>query len=175
MLDIQRICTLDFVHSVIRKGEDVDTIVEALVLKADEEAKNVNSLEELEGEAIEEGAIRILKKCPMVPVLEIIRKENLARTGREELPAFYQDIVDRFIEQHPGEGAQLHPLCIVHQAMRDIIGSHKGRLTRQIACRSPFTGKVVFSQNGLNLANLTVDRVRDKIEGHACMYMTRKL
>ena len=175
MLAIQRICSLDFIHSVLSEGADIDRMIEALVLKADAEADNIGSLEELEGEAAEEGAIRILKKCPMEPLLDILRKENQAATGRKELPAFYQSIVERFIEQNPGEGAQLHPLCIVHQAMRDVIGSHHGRLTRQIACRSSSTRKVVFSKNGLSLAGLTEGQAREKVNHYACMYMTREL
>lgn len=175
MLAIQRICSLEFIHSVLSEGADIDQVIEALVLKADAEAKNVGSLEELEGEATEEGAIRILKKCPMEILLDAIRKENQATTGRKELPAFYQSIVDRFIEQNPGEGGQLHPLCIVHQAMRDVIGSYHGRLTRQIACRSASTRKVVFSKNGLGLAGLTESEARDRLKSYACMYMTREL
>ncbi|MBI2848705.1 MAG: hypothetical protein HYX88_01040 [Chloroflexi bacterium] len=175
MLSLQRICSLDFINTVLREGADVDEVVETLVLKAEEEAKNVDSLQELEGEAIEDGEIRILKECPMVPILDMVRKENLVRTGREELPMFYQDIVERFIEQNPGEGAILHPICIVHQAMRDIIGSEKGALTRQIACRSTSSGKVVVSRNGLSIANLTEHQARDAIDGYACMYIIRKL
>lgn len=175
MSKIHELCNLDYIHSVIREGEDIDTIVESLVLKADEEAPNVESLEELEGEAVHDGDLRILEKCPMKPVLDDIKKENLAKTGKEELPAFFQEIVDRFIKQHPNEGSLLHPLCIVHQAMRDIIGSKEGYINRQVTCRSSDTGKVVFAKNGLSLANLTEDEARAKIEGKACIYLQKKL
>ena len=175
MLELQKICNIDFIHSVIKEGEDIDKIVEALVLKADEEAQNVGSLEDLEGECIQDGNLRILKQCPMIPILNEIKKENLAETGKEELPTFFQEIVDRFIEQQPNEGSILHPLCIIHQAMRDIIGSQKGYLNRQVACRSADTGKVVFGNNGLSLANLDENQTRDKIDGKACIYLQKEL
>ncbi|MFQ6056108.1 MAG: hypothetical protein ACE5J3_09025 [Methanosarcinales archaeon] len=175
MLGLQKICNLDFISSVLQEGEDIDNIIETLVLKADEEAENVKELEELEGKSIKDGNLRILKECPMMPVLAIIKKENLAETGKEELPVFYGEIVKKYIEHHPDEAAVLHPLCIVHQAMRDIIGSQKGHLTRQVACRSCDTGKVVFAKNGLSLANLTEEQAKDKIEGYACMYIQKEL
>jgi hypothetical protein len=59
--------------------------------------------------------------------------------------------------------------------MRDIIGSQKGHLIRQVACRSADTGKVVFAKNGLSLANLTEEQAKDKIEGYACMYIQKEL
>lgn len=175
MLTIQKICSVEFVHSVLREGADIDQIIEALVLKAEEEAGKVESLEELEGESIYDGDLRMLQKCPMVPLLNSIKKEELARTGKEALPGFYRDIVERAIEQNPGEGSLLHPLCIVHQAMRDIISSQKGSITRQIACRSADTGKVVFARNGLLLAGLTEDQARDQLDGLACLYITKPL
>ena len=175
MLGIERICSLAFIHSILWEGVDADEVIEALVLKAVEEAKNVKSMEEFEGESIHDGDLRILKKCPMVPTLNIIMKENLAQTGKEELPVFYREIVEKFIGQHPDEAAVLHPLCIVHQSMRDIISSEKRCLARQIACRSEATGKVVFAKNGLSLANLTENQARDKIDVYACMYITKEL
>lgn len=175
MLGIERICNVEFIHSVLTDGADVDRVIETLVLKADAEADSVGSLEELEGSSVQDGDVRVLEKCPMVPTLNTIKKDNLAETGKEELPGFYGEIVQRYAQQHPDEAAVLHPLCIVHQAMRDIIGSRKGHLTRQIACRSGATGKVVFANNGLSLANLTEDQAKEKIDGYACMYITKAL
>jgi GTPase Era involved in 16S rRNA processing len=175
MAELQRICNADFIRSTLRKDDEIGQIVEALVLKAAEEAERVGSLEELEGESFPDANVTILKKCPMEPVLAVIKKEQLAQTGREELPGFYQVIVNKFIEEQPDDAAVLHPLCIVHQAMRDIVGSQKGSLTRQVACRSAASGAVVFSKNGLASANLTAARAREKINGYACMYIQKKL
>ena len=175
MSRIEDICSLEFVQSVLHDGVPIDGMIETLVLKADEEARNVGSLEELEGESIPDGDLRILKTCPMVPVINAVKKHNLAETGEDALPAYYREIVERCIEQYPGEAAILHPLCIVHQAMRDVISSGKGTLTRQIACRSGATGEVVFANKGLSAANLTEEQARGKIDGYACMYMTRAL
>ncbi len=177
MLAIQKICDLEFIHTTLQKEKDIDKIIEELVLKANEEAKNVVSLKELEGDCIQEdnSDLRILKKCPMNHVFNIIKKENYTQTGKDELPEFYKGIVAKFVEQHPGEAAVLHPLCIAHQAMRDIIASKKGTFTRQIACRSTTTGKIVVAKNGLSTAKLTEDQARSKLEGYACLYIQKNI
>lgn len=175
MTAIERICNLEYVCSVLQEEKNVDEIVETLVLKAVAEAPSVESLDKLEGPYIVDGSLRILKQCPMMQVLKAIAKENLARTGKESLPNFYKNIVSRYIEENPGEGAVLHPLCIVHQAMRDIISSEKGTVTRQIACRSAMTGEVVFAKNGMALAGMTVEQAESKLGNYACLYATKAL
>lgn len=176
MPEIQRICNIEFIRATLREGTEVDELIEALVRKAQEEAENVETLEALEGEVIQDDdELRILKECPMVSLLGLVKKETLARTGKDELPGFYKEIVQRYSERNPDDAAILHPLCIFHQVMRDVIGARNGKLTRQVACRSGESGKVVISENGRLLANLTEDRIREKIDGYACLYMQRPL
>ncbi|NOY75447.1 MAG: hypothetical protein GXP32_06610 [Kiritimatiellaeota bacterium] len=174
MPQLEKICNLAFIRSILQEGVDIDELIEDLIQKAYDAAKKVNSMEELEGESVQDGDLRILKECPMASLINLIKKESLVQTGKEELPGFYHEIVQRYFEQHPGETALLHPLCIIHQAMRDIIGCEKGCLTRQVACRSTSSGKVVIAQNGISSANLTEDQAREKIEGRACIY-TKKI
>ena len=172
MIKLQEICNLEFAEKVLQENINVDDLIETLVLRAHKEAPNIKSQEELEGKSIQKGDAVLLKQCPMVKVINEIKEKNFQKTGKREFPDFYKKIIQRYIEKYPDEAAVLHPFCIVHQAMREIIGASKDFLIRQIACRSA-DGKIVMSKNGLKAANLTADEVKAMIEKHACLYLKK--
>lgn len=178
---LEKICNLDFVHQLLEdnKNNGIDHLIELLVLKALEEAKNVSSLKSLEGESSAKGNLRILKTCPMASTLNAIKKENLAKTGKKKFPKIFQDIVQKYLEKYPNEGAILHPLCIVHQAIRDIIASKKNFISRGIACRgaachSPKKENIAYSKEGIHLSGKTKKQVTTLIKGHSCVYLLKK-
>ena len=74
--------------------------------------------------------------------------------------------------------AVLHPLCIIHQTIREEFASRiskgKGILhTIIVACRSSKTGRVVFSKWGLKTANIKREEILRWIEGFACAFHMR--
>lgn len=70
----------------------------------------------------------------MSKLINTIKEKRFQETGKKDFPDFYKKIIQRYIEKYPSEAAVLHPFCIVHQAMREIIGaSSNDVLIRQIA------------------------------------------
>lgn len=172
MTRLEKICNLEFAEKFLMENIDVDELLEKLVLKANKEAPKIKSLEQLEGRAIEKDNIALLKQCPMVPIINAIKERNFQKTGKREFPKFYNKLVKRYIEKYPDEAAILHPFCIVHQAMREIIGASKDILVRQIACKS-VDGKIAISKRGKKLANLTDNEIKTMLKDNACIYLNK--
>lgn len=173
MTELDKICNLEFIEKVLQENIDVDKLIEQLVLKAHEAAPTVESLEKLEGKSIKKGNIVLLKHCPMIKIIQTIKEKNFKKTGKKDFPAFYKKIIQKYTEKYPDDAAILHPFCIVHQAIREIICASKNILARQIACRDS-SGKVATSKKGLKLASLTEDEVKDMIKEYACAYFTKR-
>ncbi|MBU1999358.1 MAG: hypothetical protein ABIG46_00600 [Candidatus Omnitrophota bacterium] len=163
-----------YVNSVLQYGADVVEMINKLQKKGEAFSETINSLDELEGAFEIKGTLRILLKCPMVVVLEAIKKANAELTGEEVLPDFYPKLVEEYIKKHPDEGAILHPLCIAHQQIRKAFGQKQGLEIQQIACRSGSTGKVVFSDKGLKEAGMTEEEARKAIGENACLYLCKR-
>ncbi len=135
----------------------------------DYDRKN-SPLTKLEGPGMRYGDLIILKRCPSVPLFDFFRDKE----GR--FPEYWKTLPEEFMKQFQNE-AILHPLCIVHQAFRDILASHIPKGTGvvhsiAVACRSG-TGKIVYSEFGLKLAGRTKRDVEKKIEGFACAFLVR--
>ena len=131
--------------------------------------KKNSPLIKLEGSGIRYDDIIILKKCPSAPLFEYFQQD-----GR--FPEYWRQLPEDFMKQFRNE-AVLHPLCIVHQAFRDILTSHipKGKgvvHSITVACRSS-TGKIVYSEFGLTMANKSKNTIAKKIEGFACAFLIR--
>ncbi len=136
----------------------------------DYDRKN-SPLSKLEGPGMRYGDLIILKNCPSVALFEYFRNED------GSFPEYWKSLPEEFMKQFQNE-AILHPLCIVHQAFRDILASHipKGSgvvHSIAVACRSVSTGKIVYSNFGLRMANRTQRDVEKKIEGFACAFLVR--
>jgi len=136
----------------------------------DYDRKN-SPLSKLEGPGMRYGDLIILKNCPSVPLFDYFKEED------GKFPDYWKTLPEEFMRLFENE-AILHPLCIVHQAFRDILASHipKGSgvvHSIAVACRSTTTGKIVYSQFGLKLANRTKRDVEKKIEGFACAFLVR--
>ncbi|MBU2222319.1 MAG: hypothetical protein KJ722_06835, partial [Candidatus Omnitrophica bacterium] len=170
MIKITDELNLEYVKGLLQYGVDINEMVVKLEEKGRQLAQNIESLEELEGEVEVEGELCVLKQCPMVSVLNAVKKANAELTGEENLPDFYPQIVKDYIENHPEEGAILHPLCIVHQRIRKAFGEKHGFEIQQIACRSGSTGKVVYSKKGLEKAKMNEEEVSKAIGQGACLY-----
>ena len=171
--ELEKICTVEYIESLLNKYVDVDELIEKLVLKAHDEAPNIESLKKLEGESITTNDLVLLKKCPMANIIKQIKEKNLQETGKREFPPFYKKIIMKYKEKYPDEAGILHPFCIIHQSMREIIADNKHEFIRHIACKSSDTGELAVSKNGLKQANISLEKLEKLIEEHACAYLKR--
>jgi len=172
MADLDKIFNLEFIDEVMQENSDLDEVIEKLVMKAHDQAAKIKTLEQLEGKSIEKGGIVLLKHCPMSGIIKIIKEKNFQKTGKKDFPDFYKKLIQKYIEKYPDEAGALHPFCIVHQAMREIFGANNDMLIRQIACQSS-EKKVAISKKGMELANLTEEKVKDMIRDYACAYIKK--
>jgi hypothetical protein len=103
------------------------------------------------------GRFVLLKSCPFQTTLnQILPWSKQAR-----------HMVERFNES-PRGGAALHPICISHLSVRDAYGGVN------LACRSMTSGKVTISvQELLDEVGIDEDRVRELIDGKACLYWVK--
>ncbi len=171
--------TIEYLKDILQYGEKIENMESVLEKKGKTIATQVSTLAELEGESFEKDGFRVLKECPMVPVLKQIKEANEELTGINAFPGFYADIVKEYIEKNPGEGAILHPLCIVHQIIRKTYGILNGKHIQQVACRSMETGKVVYSETGMEKGGLTEEEADELIQEesdeqinlYACLYL----
>lgn len=132
--------------------------------------KGLSSIIKLEGEGIRYGEIIILRECPMTPVFELFKVGG-------NFPEYWQRIPDEYMTLFKNE-AILHPLCIIHQRFRDelIAKIPKGESfvhSIAVACRSMSSGKIVYSQFGLQLSGSTEEDIRRIIEGRACAFLVK--
>ena len=170
MAKITEHINIEYVKEFLQYGEKIAKMVATLETKGKALATEIGTLEELEGKSERKGDKCILKKCPMVPVLEEIKKANEDLTGVRALPNFYAQIVEEYVNLHSGEESILHPLCIAHQVIRKTFAKLKGMHIQQIACRSGESGKVVYSKNGLEKGGLSEEQALEMLGDNACLY-----
>jgi hypothetical protein len=161
-----------YINSVLQYGAKIEDMIKQLEQKGNDLAETVKTLKELEGVSLIKGGLHILVKCPMVPVLESVKKANAEFTGEPSLPDFYPQLVEAYINKHPFDAGVLHPLCIAHQQIRKAFGAKHGLEIQQIACRSD-SGEVVYSQQGLKAAGLTEAQACKEIGENACLFICK--
>lgn len=157
--------TADYVMSLITEDVSVSDLLETLEAKGNELGKRIKSMEELEGRSRQEGNLSILEACPMSSAIAEIEKRNGG-----ELPRHFGRVVDAFKKKHPGRGAILHPLCIIHQVVRTRFGMEHGQYFEEVACRSAGSGEIVFAKDGLVMSELIEEEARRLIANAACLY-----
>jgi len=131
--------------------------------------KGKTPIQALEGEGVRVNDIIILNKCPMSPLFADYQEDG-------QFPGYWNAIADEYIS-HFKNGAILHPLCIVHQNFRDELAGKipKGKSfvhSIPVACRSG-SGKVVYSEFGLSIAERTKEDIERLIKGRACAFHVR--
>lgn len=124
----------------------------------------------LEGEGVRNGEIIVLKECPMVPVFELFK-------SGAGFPEYWKKIPQEYMSKFKNE-AILHPLCVVHQTIRDTLASRikKGDSVVHsvtVACRSTNSGKIVYSEFGLWMAKMEKEEVDLMIDGKACAFLVK--
>jgi len=155
---------VEYITSVLDGNSAIEDILKLLEAKGAELGRKIKSMEELEGECIEEGDLRILKECPMAGTISRIKEMN-----NGTLPPYFDDIVRAFRAKYPNRGAVLHPLCIVHQVIRTTFGMEHGQYYEEVACRGA-DGTIVVSQDGLVMSGLSEGDARSKVSDAACLY-----
>jgi hypothetical protein len=126
----------------------------------------------LEGKGERMGDLIILEDCPVAGLKEC--PINLFQEDGK-YPPEWKAIMDEYKQVFKND-AILHPLCIVHQRIREELAKKipKGKSNVQateVACRSMIDGKIVFSDYGLQLSGKTKEEVEKLIEGKACIYI----
>lgn len=165
MSEIARLITIDYINSIFKEGRSIEEIIEDLENKGFELGQEVEDLDRFEGESLVKDSLRILKACPMIGLLE-----ELKRLNNDQLPQYFKDVVNQYKTKYPRRAGILHPLCIVHQIVRKTFGMNKDKYFEQIACRSASSGEVVFCEDGLVMAGLNEDEARNLIANYACLY-----
>ena len=126
----------------------------------------------LEGKADRKGDVYVLKGCPMAQRVESMKGEQ------GKLPKFYLKIGDKYKDIYKTKGAILHPFCIVHQVIREMVGQKikvggKPVKVYQVACRALKSGKTAYASEGMDRIGLDKDGVDKMIDGKACMYLAK--
>ncbi len=124
----------------------------------------------LEGEGVRYGEVIILKDCPMVTVFDLFKNGN-------GFPEYWKKMPEEYMTHFKNE-AILHPLCIIHQRFRDELASRikKGNSVVHsiaVACRSTSSGKIVYSEFGLQIANMEKEALELIINGRACAFVVK--
>lgn len=133
--------------------------------------QNTDPMQELEGKGIRKGDLIILEDCPVAGLKE--HPIDLFKTGNR-FPPEWDAIVEEYKQVFKND-AILHPLCIVHQRIREELAKKipKGDSymhATEVACRSMTSGKVAFSDWGLQLSGETKEEVEKLIDKKACVY-----
>jgi len=133
---------------------------------------STDPMQQLEGKGTREGDLIILEDCPVAGLHEC--PIELFKEGGK-FPPEWQAIMDEYKQVFKND-AILHPLCIVHQRIREELAKKipKEKASVQateVACRSMKDGKVVFSEYGLQLSGKTKEEIEKLIEGKACIYI----
>lgn len=132
--------------------------------------RGLSPLIKLEGEGVRYGEVIILKDCPMVPVFKIFK-------NGEGFPEYWERVPEQYMTNFKNE-AILHPLCIIHQKFRDELASRikKGNSmvhSVAVACRSTTSGKIVYSEFGLQMAGMEKEAINIIIDGRACAFVVK--
>lgn len=164
MLKLSSEINAGYVEEVLTSDVAIDKLLNILEAKGKEMAAQISSMEELEGESVVKGNLRILKQCPMAEVIAEVKAHN-----NNALPPHYDEIVAAFKNKYPNRGAILHPLCIIHQVIRTTFGMEHGEYYEEVACRGG-DGTIVVSQDGLVMSGLTDEEAKQTVSGSACLY-----
>jgi len=133
--------------------------------------KGKDPMQDLEGKGMRKGDLVILEDCPVAglrdPAIDLFKQ-----AGR--FPPEWEAIVDEYKQVFKND-AILHPLCIVHQRIREELAKKipKGKSfvhATEVACRSMSTGKVVYSDWGIQLSGETKEEIEKLIDNKACIY-----
>lgn len=133
--------------------------------------KGTDPVQQLEGRGVRKGDLVILDDCP-VAGLHDSAIELFMEGGK--FPPEWDAIVEEYKQVFKNE-AILHPLCIVHQRIREELAKKipKGPSyvhATEVACRSMKTGKVVLSDWGMQLSGETKEELEKLIDRKACIY-----
>jgi len=128
-------------------------------------------MQQLEGKGTRKGDLIILDDCPVAGLKE--HPIDLFKEG-EQYPPSWDAIVEEYKQVFKND-AVLHPLCIVHQRIREELAKKipKGDSfvhATEVACRSMTTGKVAYSDWGMQLSGETKEEVEKLIDKKACIY-----
>lgn len=132
---------------------------------------DADPMQKLEGKGIRKGDMIILEDCPVAGLKD--HPIDLFKDG-ERFPPEWDAIVDEYKQVFKND-AILHPLCIVHQRIREELakkipkGDNYVHAT-EVACRSMTSGKVAYSDWGLQLSGKTKKEIEDLIKNKACIY-----
>jgi len=133
--------------------------------------KGADPMQTLEGKGSRKGDLIILDDCPVAglhdPAIELFKEAG-------KFPPEWEAIVDEYKQVFKND-AILHPLCIVHQRIREELAKKipKGKSfvhATEVACRSMSTGKVVYSEWGLQLSGESREQIEKLIDKKACIY-----
>jgi len=133
--------------------------------------KTADPMQELEGSGKRKGDLIILDDCPVAglhdPAIELFKEGG-------KFPPEWEAIVEEYKQVFKND-AILHPLCIVHQRIREELAKKipKGKSfvhATEVACRSMATGKVVYSEWGMQLSGETKEDIEKLIDKKACIY-----
>ncbi len=129
-------------------------------------------MQQLEGKGERKGDLIILEDCPVAGLkdhpIDLFQDEG-------KFPPAWDAIVEEYKQVFKND-AILHPLCIVHQRIREELAKkipkEKGTYVHatEVACRSMTNGKVVYSEWGLQLSGETREEIEKLIDKKACIY-----
>jgi hypothetical protein len=133
--------------------------------------RGADPMQALEGTGKRKGDLIILDDCPVAglndPAIELFKEAG-------KFPNEWAAIVEEYKQVFKND-AILHPLCIVHQRIREELAKKipKGKSfvhATEVACRSMSTGKVVYSEWGMQLSGETKEDIEKLIDKKACIY-----
>jgi len=133
--------------------------------------KGVDPMQALEGKGFRKGDLIILDDCPVAGLKE---KPMELFKDAGKFPAEWDAIVEEYKQVFKND-AILHPLCIVHQRIREELAKKIPKdksfvHATEVACRSMGTGKVVYSDWGIQLSGETKEDIEKLIDNKACIY-----
>lgn len=165
MAKFSELIDVKWLTDLLESGKSVGEITKILEEKGFELGEQIESIEDLEGDVIHEGDLRILPECPMAPLLSGIKESNSG-----ELPASFKSVTESYKKSNPNSAGILHPLCIVHQLIRKTYGMSNDEFFEQVSCRSTSSGEIVTSEAGLVMSGLSENEAKDMVKDKACMY-----
>lgn len=130
----------------------------------------------LEGRGMRFGNIFSLTSCPFHPM-----KLFLLNHTTKRLPAFYEAVEDAYNKVYDGKTAIMNPLCILHQTARRAVARNisiggSPLVYRHIASRSELTGKRIFADEGIAIAermDCPRGRVEELLNECTCLYLLK--
>ncbi|MBI5190649.1 MAG: hypothetical protein HZA22_08225 [Nitrospirae bacterium] len=133
--------------------------------------RGADPMQALEGRGTRKGDLVILDDCPVAGLHD--SAIDLFKEGGA-FPPEWDAIVEEYKQVFKNE-AILHPLCIVHQRIREELAKKIPKGTSyvhatEVACRSMKTGKIVMSDWGMQLSGEAKEEIEKLIDKKACIY-----